>query len=120
MARGGRRSGAGRPAGTGWKPAVSEMRVAAAEQLVSVVGSERDPLAIVIGFACNESLDVQTQLGACPIALPFLYPKLTATQVDARHTVTKLDSSDLLQRIDERLVQQHRRKMQAAMLIRDW
>jgi hypothetical protein len=84
-------------------PAVSGMRAAAAEQLISVVGSPQDPLSIVIGFACNESLDVQTRLGACSIALPFLYPKLSATQVDARHTVTKVDSADLLMRLDERL-----------------
>jgi hypothetical protein len=103
MASGGRRKGAGRPAGSGWRPAVSEMRTAAAEQLVAVVGSERDPLSIVLSFACNESLDVQTRLGACSIALPFLYPRLSATQVDARHTVQKIDSADLLQRLDERL-----------------
>lgn len=79
------------------------MRAAAAERLVEIVGSERDPLQIVIEVACNNALDVQTRLGACSIALPYLYPRLSSTQVAASHTVTRIDSSDLLSRIEERL-----------------
>ena len=54
---GGRRAGAGRPAGSGWRPAITEMRVAAQEQMA--------------------------------IALPYLYPKLSATTVSATHFTAK-------------------------------
>lgn len=107
MSHGGRRAGAGRPAGTGWLPAVTEMRVAAAEKMSQIVGSDRDPLAVVLAVACNEELDVQTRLGACSIVLPYIYPRLSATQVAATHTVTKIDGNDLLRRLDERLARLH-------------
>src|SRR4051794_35141019 len=64
VAHGGRRAGAGRPAGTGWVPAVTKMRVAAAEKLADIVGTNRDPLTVVIDAAFDEKLDVQTRIGA--------------------------------------------------------
>jgi hypothetical protein len=82
---------------------MTEMRVAAAEKLATIVGSDRDPLAIVIQVACDDALDVQTRLGAASIALPYLYPRLSATQVSANHTVTKIDGAEVLARLEERL-----------------
>ena len=93
---GGRRSGSGRPHGTGWTSAVAGMRVAAAEQLVSVVGSETDPLSIVLAIAADPATDVQTRLGACSIALPYLYPRLSATTVSATNTNINVDAASLL------------------------
>ena len=100
---GGRRSGSGRPHGTGWTSAVAGMRVAAAEQLVSVVGSETDPLSIVLAIAADPATDVQTRLGACSIALPYLYPRLSATTVSATNTNINVDAASLLDRLDERI-----------------
>jgi hypothetical protein len=76
---GGRRAGAGRPSGSGWKPHVASLRVAAVEQMQEIVGSDRDPLAVVIAMACDMTLDKQTRLGAAAIALPYLYPRLAAS-----------------------------------------
>src|SRR5689334_7059979 len=103
MPKGGRREGAGRPAGTGWRPAVAEMRVAAAEQLVSVVGTDGDPLRIVLAIAADPATDVQTRLGACSIALPYLYPRLSATTVNAMNTNINVDAGQLPDRLDERI-----------------
>jgi hypothetical protein len=100
---GGRRSGAGRPPGTGWRPAVAAMRTTAAERLTTIVGGSRDPLEICLDIAANGGEDTQTRLQACAIALPFLYPRLSATQVDARHTTVNVDASALLDRLDERI-----------------
>ena len=100
---GGRRSGAGRPPGTGWRPAVAAMRTTAAERLTTIVGGSRDPLEICLDIAANGGEDTQTRLQACAIALPFLYPRLSATQVDARHTTVNVDASALLDRLDQRI-----------------
>jgi hypothetical protein len=100
---GGRRSGAGRPPGTGWRPAVAAMRTTAAERLTTIVGGSRDPLEICLDIAANGGEDTQIRLQACAIALPFLYPRLSATQVDARHTTVNVDAGQLLDRLDERI-----------------
>ena len=103
MPRGGRREGAGRPAGSGWLPAVGAMRASAAERLTSIVGSSRDPLEVAIDIASDTTLDPQLRLGAASIAIPFLYPKLSSTTVAANHTVTRVDTAEVLQRIEERI-----------------
>ena len=100
---GGRRAGAGRPAGSGWRPAVASLRIEAVEQMQAIVGSERDPLAVVVSMACDETLDRQLRLGACSIALPYLYPRLSASTVAASHVVTKVDAGELLARLAERI-----------------
>ena len=100
---GGRRAGAGRPAGSGWRPAITEMRVAAQEQMAEIVGSHRDPLAVVLAVACDERQDTQTRLGAAAIALPYLYPKLSATTVSATHFTAKIDPGELIDRIADRI-----------------
>jgi hypothetical protein len=68
-----------------------------------IVGSERDPLAVVIAVACDTTLDKQTRLGAAAIALPYLYPRLSATTVQATHVTTKVDPALLIDRIAERI-----------------
>jgi hypothetical protein len=101
--RGGRRAGAGRPPGSGWKPTVAAMREETIAQMRSIVGSDTDPLMMVVNMALDANLDAQTRLGAASIALPFLYPRLSATQVDARTTVVKIDGAALMDRITARL-----------------
>jgi hypothetical protein len=100
---GGRRPGAGRPKGSIWKPAVATLRTAAIEKMQSIVGSDRDPLAVVVEMACDPEEDKQLRLSAAAVALPYLYPRLSATQVQATHTTVKVDPTQLLDRIAERV-----------------
>jgi hypothetical protein len=71
--------------------------------MASIVESESDPLSVVAGWVVDPSLPIETRLTAASVCLPFLYPKLSASHVDSRLTVTKLDSSDLIRKLDERL-----------------
>jgi hypothetical protein len=100
---GGHRAGAGRHPGTGWTTAVTQMRTTAAERLTTVVGTSRDPLEIALAIAADETQDTATRLGACSIVLPFIYPKLSATQVAATNTNINVDAGALLDRLDERI-----------------
>ncbi|MFL5255853.1 MAG: hypothetical protein ACJ8AI_23735 [Rhodopila sp.] len=79
------------------------MRATAAERLTTVVGTSRDPLEIVLAIAADETQDTATRLGACSIVLPFIYPKLSATQVAATTTNINVDAGQLLDRLDERI-----------------
>jgi|SRR3954452_3620318 hypothetical protein len=100
---GGRRPGAGRRPGTNWKPPVTEMRESAARHLTAVEGTTRDPLQICLNIAADETQNVQIRLGAAAIVMPFLYPKLSAAQVDTRTTNINIDAGQLLDRLDERI-----------------
>ena len=55
--RGGRRAGAGRPAGSGWKAGVSEMREETIQRMKSIVGSDRSPLTVVVDMVLDDDLD---------------------------------------------------------------
>ena len=110
MAHGGRRSGAGRPPGTGWKPEakvlrpkITELRAETVAKQAAIVGAETDPLTVVANMVLDPSLDIGTRLSAANTCLPYLYPRLSASQVDARMTVTKVDSAELLHRLTERI-----------------
>lgn len=100
---GGRRAGAGRKPGSGWRPHVANLRISAVEQMQDIVGSQRDPLAVVVEMACDPTLDRQTRLGAAAIALPYLYPRLSATSVQATHLTAKVDPALLIDRLAERI-----------------
>lgn len=50
---GGKRAGAGRPAGSGWRPTVAAMRMAAVEHVHDVVGGDTDPRAIALSIAAE-------------------------------------------------------------------
>jgi hypothetical protein len=103
MPSGGRRTGAGRPAGSNWKPATKAFRADAVEKMSAIVSSDQDPLSVVAAMVIDTSLDINTRLSAAATCLPFLYPKLSASQVDSRISVMKVDPVDLLQRLDERI-----------------
>lgn len=100
---GGRRPGAGRPPGTAWRASVSAMRTETIEKMRQIVASDHDPLSEVVSWIFDDRLDIQIRLGAASVALPFLYPRLSATTVDARHSVVKIDSNELLGRIADRI-----------------
>ena len=100
---GGRRNGAGRPTGSRWKPAAKALRADAVEKALAVVNAGNDPLTVVSGWVMDTSLDMNFRLSAASVALPYLYPRLSASQVDAKLTVTKVDSTDLLRHLDERI-----------------
>ena len=102
MAHGGRRSGAGRPPGNKWKPPMKTLRQDAVEKAVALVNRGDDPLTVVSGWVLDTSLDPSFRLSAANCVLPYLYPRLSASSVDAKMTVTKVDSADLLRRLDER------------------
>jgi hypothetical protein len=102
MARGGKRQGAGRPTGSRWKPATKAFRQDAVEKMTSIVNQSDDPLSIVAGWIADPTLDLSFRLSAANTALPFLYPRLSASQVDAKMTIEKVDPADVLRRLDER------------------
>jgi hypothetical protein len=79
------------------------LRQDAFEKMGAIVKSDDDPLTAVAGWVVNCDLDLNFRLAAANAALPFLYPRLSASQVHQNVNVTKLDASDLLQRLDERL-----------------
>jgi hypothetical protein len=85
---GGKRQGAGRPAGPAWKPAIAAMRASVVDRLQEAIGGENDPLAIALSIAADVKQPVEIRLGACNIAIPVMYPKLRATTVQASHVVT--------------------------------
>ena len=78
-------------------------RAGAVQKVERILDGADDPLTAVAAMIVDQSLGIQTRLSAASIALPYLYPRLSSTQIDARHTVTKIDSTDLLRRLDERI-----------------
>jgi hypothetical protein len=101
--RGGKRAGAGRKPGTGWLPAAKKLRGATITRLRAIVGSAKDPLNQVVDMVLSDDLDVQTRLSAAAICLPYLYPRLSATQVDARMTTVTIDGNALIEKLNARL-----------------
>jgi hypothetical protein len=67
------------------------MRAASAEAKAEIISSaDRDPLNYLIGRMIDETAE-RAERDACAIAaLPYLHPRLSATTVDASHTVTKI------------------------------
>src|SRR4051812_26700571 len=103
MSSGGRRKGSGRKKGPSFRPATAAYRADAVQKMQTIIDSADDPLSVVAAMVVDPGLDITTRLSAAHICLPFLYPKLSSSQIDARHTVTKVDSTDLLRRLDERI-----------------
>jgi hypothetical protein len=78
---GGWRAGAGRPAGSGWRPAVTELRTVAMERRTAIAAGDKDPLNFLIDTIWDEGLDRQTRLSAAAIALPFIHPRLSCRRI---------------------------------------
>jgi hypothetical protein len=103
MPSGGRRAGAGRPPGTGWKPRPVDLRAMAAVNSTEIIGTPRDPLGFLLNIAADPDQDMQVRLSAASITLPFLYPKLSAATVQSHSTSIKVDAAALLDRLSERI-----------------
>ena len=58
---------------------------------------------MMVGFVLDPSLDVSTRMTAAGIALPYLFPKLSASTVDSRSTVVNVDAAAVMDRLTERL-----------------
>jgi hypothetical protein len=71
--------------------------------MTAIVGNDDDPLTVVASWVVDPNLEMGFRLSAANTCLPFLYPRLSASQVNANIAVTKVDASDLLRRLDERL-----------------
>src|SRR5690349_13426269 len=100
---GGRRQGAGKPSSTRWKPRVLEMRADTVHKMHKLIAGERDPLTVLVNFACDDDLDVNTRMNAAAIALPYLFPKLSEMRIDSKTTITSVDGNALMKRIAEKI-----------------
>lgn len=103
MPHGGRRAGAGRPRGPGWKPRPVDLREMGKVYSSEVIGTKKDPLGFLLEVAADPEQDMQIRLAAASITLPFLYPKLSQSQVQAHVTSVKVDAADLLDRLSARI-----------------
>jgi hypothetical protein len=82
------------------------MRTAALEHVKRVVDRDTDPLVIALSIAADTKNPLELRLGACAMTIPVMYPRLSATTVQANHTVTKIDPAELLDRINGMLGRQ--------------
>jgi hypothetical protein len=82
---------------------VAKMRTEAVSAIRKVVAQEDNPLTVIVGFVMDENLDVATRMSAANIALPYLYPKLSASTVDSRSTIVNVDAGAVMDRLAERL-----------------
>lgn len=89
---------------------VQAMRAAAFERVKEVSDDEEqsiaDPLQIVLGIAADINNPLDLRLGACALAIPVMYPKLSAAVVQQNHTVTRVEPGELLDRIATRITNQ--------------
>jgi hypothetical protein len=82
------------------------MRTAAVEHVQRIVDADTDPLVIALSIAADDKQPVEIRLGACAMAIPVMYPRLSATTVQANHTVTRVDPQELMDRIAARISRQ--------------
>jgi hypothetical protein len=107
VSHGGKRMGAGRPAGPAWKPAIAAIRASVVDHLQEAIGGANDPLAIALSIAADVKQPVEIRLGACGLAIPVMYPKLSATTVQANHTVTNIHAGELMDRLADKIARMH-------------
>ncbi len=101
--RGGRRNGAGRPPGSRWKPATKVLRQDAVEKAAKIVNNGDDPLSVVCGWVMDTKItDMDFRLRAAACVLPYLYPRLSATQIDAKITNVNVDAAQLIAKLSDR------------------
>jgi hypothetical protein len=82
---------------------VRALRVETIQQMQAIVEADRNPLTVLADWVLDETQDVQVRLSAASIVLPYLFPKLSQTTVDSRHTIVKVDSQALLDRLSARI-----------------
>jgi hypothetical protein len=102
-ARGGRRPGAGRKPGSGWKTKIGHLRDETIARMTSIVASDKDPLTVIVDMVLDDQLSTELRLNAASIALPFIYPKLSAVTVDQRTTTVKIDGNALIEKLNSQI-----------------
>ena len=80
MPRGGARPGAGRKAG-GVQAKPRETIAVAREEVRKVLKTTKNPLAVLVEIAADESKDPTLRVQAAAAALPFMMPRLSASVV---------------------------------------
>lgn len=88
---GGRRAGAGRPAGI--TKAGRELRAVARAALSELVGTERDPLMIAVEIAADKKQPAALRLEAALGAAKYLHPALSAQAVAVSHKPAEATSA---------------------------
>jgi hypothetical protein len=80
------------------------IRASVVDHLQEALGGENDPLAIALSIAADVKQPVEIRLGACGLAIPVMYPRLSAATVQANHTVTNIiNAGDLMDRLADRI-----------------
>ena len=80
MARGGKREGSGRPAGT--------INKASAERQAEVAASGLTPLEYMLRIMRDEDADKAGRLDAAKAAAPYVHPRLAAVEHSGQMTLT--------------------------------
>jgi hypothetical protein len=97
---GGKRLGAGRKPGSGWKAKIGALRDETITRMTSIVSADQDPLSVIVGMVMDTELSVELRQSAAGIALPYLYPRLSAMTVDQRTTTVKIDGNALIDKLN--------------------
>jgi hypothetical protein len=105
---GGKRAGAGRPKGTGSPLRALRVeraadRAAARDTLRELLSGEDDPARLVLGIAKDPAIDPRLRLEAGIALLPFVHPKLSYAEVDARHVTMTVPAEQLVADLDARI-----------------
>jgi hypothetical protein len=82
---------------------VAAMREETIAKMHSIVAKDDNPLTIIVAMVLNPELDVQVRLGAASICLPYLFPRLSASTVDARVVQVRVDSAEVLARLSAQI-----------------
>jgi hypothetical protein len=56
---------------------VRALRVETIQKMADIVGSDRDPLTVVVGWVLDETLDLQLRMSAAHVCLPYLVQRLS-------------------------------------------
>jgi hypothetical protein len=62
------------------------LRAEARRALSQVVGSEMDPLVVLLEFIADKAIPREERAKYCEMCLPYLHPKLSYQQLDANRT----------------------------------
>jgi hypothetical protein len=112
---GGRREGAGRPAGAVAAVCYNsthDVRIArhhASAKIAEIVGTSRDPLNVVLDIATDPRIDIPTRLEAAIAGCQFVHPKLSAVAV-ATQNLAPGSGDDGAERLRRELDQLHERR----------
>ena len=104
MPHGGKRPGAGRKPGS-FAGKSHVIRKAARERIVELMEAGRDPLDILLNFAFDEQLDVDTRMTAAIAATPYVHPRLSSmvAAVTSTHLHAEADPAALVELLNAKI-----------------